>query len=64
MLLYFLALLKVINLKIKNTSHYLLHCHQFLDRRVDLMNSVKCICDNFDTISDNVKEDLLLYGDW
>ena len=28
------------------------------------MNSVKSICDNFDSMSDNVKEDLLLYGDW
>ena len=28
-----------------------------------LTNIVKSICDNFDSISDNVKEDLLLYGD-
>ena len=27
------------------------------------MNSVKFICDNFDSMSDNVKEDLLLHGD-
>ena len=27
------------------------------------MNSVKSICDNFDSMSVNVKEDLLLYGD-
>ena len=27
------------------------------------MNSVKSICDNFDSMSDNVKEDLVLYGD-
>ena len=27
------------------------------------MNSVKSICDNFHSISDNGKEDLLLYGD-
>ena len=27
------------------------------------MNSVKSICDNFDTMSDNVKEDLLLNND-
>ena len=27
------------------------------------MNSVKCICENFDSMSDNVKEDLLLDGD-
>ena len=28
-----------------------------------LTNIVKSICDNFDSISDNVKEDLLLYSD-
>ena len=27
------------------------------------MNIVNSICDNFDSMSDNVKEDLLLYGD-
>ena len=27
------------------------------------MNSVKSICDNFHSMSDNVKEDLLLYDD-
>ena len=27
------------------------------------MNSVKSIFDNFDSMSDKVKEDLLLYGD-
>ena len=24
---------------------------------------IKSICDNFDSMSDNIKEDLLLYGD-
>ena len=27
------------------------------------MNSVKSICDNFDSMPDNVKEDLLSYSD-
>ena len=27
------------------------------------MNSVKSICDNFECMLDNVKEDLRLYGD-
>ena len=27
------------------------------------MNSVKSICDNFDSLPEKVKEDLLLYGD-
>ena len=51
------------SLEIEDTSHYLLHCHHFSHHRVALMNSVKSICDNFDSMSDNVKEDLLLYGD-
>ena len=50
-------------LDIEDTSHYLLHCHHFSHCRVALMNSVKSICDNFVSMSDNVKEDLLLYGD-
>ena len=49
------------SLEIENTSHYLLHCHHFSHYRVAFMNSVKYICDNFD--SGNVKEDLFLYGD-
>ena len=28
------------------------------------MNNVKSICDSFDSMLDNVKEDLILYGDW
>ena len=27
------------------------------------MNSVKSICDNFESMSDNVKKNVLLYGD-
>ena len=27
------------------------------------MNSVKSVCDNFESMSDNVKKKLLLYGD-
>ena len=27
------------------------------------MNNVKSICNNFNSMSDNVKEDLLFYGD-
>ena len=46
--------------EIEDTSHYLLHCHHFSHHRVVLINSVKSICDNFHSMSDNVKEDLLL----
>ena len=47
----------------EDTSHYLLHFHHFSHHRVDLMNSVKSVCDNFEIMSDNVKNDLLLFGD-
>ena len=51
------------SLDIEDTSHYLLHGHPFSHHRVVLMISVKSICDNFDTMPDNFKEDLLLYSD-
>ena len=51
------------SLEIEDTSHYLLHYHHFSHHRVVIMNSVKSIFDNFDSMSDNVKENLLLYGD-
>ena len=35
----------------------------FSHRCVVFMNSAKSICNNFDAMSDNVKEDLLFYGD-
>ena len=31
------------SLEIKDTFHYLLHCHRFTFHRIDLMNSVKSI---------------------
>ena len=51
------------SLEIEDASYYLLHCHHFSHHRVVLMNSVKSICDKFDSMPDNVKEDLLLFGD-
>ena len=51
------------SLKIEVTSHYHLHCHHFSHHCVDFMNSVKLVCDNFESMSDNVKKDLLLFGD-
>ena len=45
-----------------NTSHYLLHCHHFsnhlmnsdLMNQTDLMNSVKSVYHNFESMFDNV----------
>ena len=51
------------SLEVEDTSHYLLYCHHSSHHCVALMNRVKSICDNFDSMSDNIKEDLLLYGD-
>ena len=51
------------SLEIEDTSHYLLHCHHFSQYRIDLINSVKSILENFESLSDNVKKDILLYGD-
>ena len=51
------------SLEIEDTSHYLLHCHHFSQYRIDVMNSVKSILVNFESLSNNVKIDILLYGD-
>ena len=51
------------SLEIENDIHYLLHCHLFNHLRIDLMNSVKSVCENFMTYNDNIKKDILLYGD-
>ena len=51
------------SLEIEDTSHYLLHCHHFSQYRIDLMNSVKSILENSESWSDNVNNDILLYGD-
>ena len=51
------------SLEIGDTSYYLLHCHHFFQYRIDLMNSAKSILENFESLSDNVKKYMLLYGD-
>ena len=42
---------------------YLLRCHHFTLYRIDFVNSVKSICNNFESMTDNNKITLLLYGD-
>ena len=51
------------SLETENNSHYLLHCHYFSQHRLDLMNSVKSVINNFESFSDNDKIQILLYGD-
>ena len=50
-------------LEIEDTSHYLLNYHHFFQHCIDLMNSVKSILEGFESLSDNIKIDILLYGD-
>ena len=44
--------------EIEDASLYLLNCHHFSHHCVDLMNSVKSACENFESMPDNVKKDL------
>ena len=48
------------SLETENTFHFLLHCHLFTLNRVDIMNSVKYVCHNIDSMTDN-KVTFLLY---
>ena len=51
------------SLQIEDTLHYLLHCHHFNHICTDLMNNVKSVIDNFESLSEKDKKDILLYGD-
>ena len=46
----------------EGTLHCLLHCQHFSQHRFDLLNSVKSVLDNFESLFDNDKKDILLYG--
>ena len=48
---------------IEDTVHYLMHCHHFYHYRFDLINSVKSVSNNFESSSDNIRRDVLLFGD-
>ena len=50
-------------LEIEDTIHYLLHCQYFFEYRINLINSVRSVSENFESFSDNDKRDVLLYGD-
>ena len=51
------------SLDIEDTTHYLLHCHHFVQHRIDLMNSVISVLENFIFLPNNIKIDVLLFGD-
>ena len=40
----------------EDTSHYLLHCHHFLDHHAVLMNSVKSISNNFESMPETMSK--------
>ena len=48
---------------IEDTAHYLLHCQHFSNHRYNLINSVKSVMSNFESLTDNNRIDILLYGD-
>ena len=51
------------SLKIEDSLHILLRCHHFNHERFNLMINVKFICHNFECMSDNNKNDVLLCSD-
>ena len=51
------------SLEIEDTIHYLLHCQYFFEHRINFINSVRSVSENFESFSDNDKRDILLYGD-
>ena len=51
------------SLKVENTLHFFLHCQDYSTFRMDLMNKVNQIDENFSCLSDGNKVSLLLYGD-
>ena len=51
------------SLEIEDATQYLLHRQYFSNRHYDLMNSVKSIIPFFESLTDNNKIDILLYGD-
>ena len=51
------------SLEIEDTTHYHLHCQHFSNHRYDLMNSLKSIIPNFESLTDNHRIDIFLYDD-
>ena len=43
--------------------HYLLYCHHSSRNCIYLTNSVNFVSENFNSMPDNVKKEVLLYGD-
>ena len=54
--------LYICSFEAEDTLHYLLHCHYFNQHRLDLMNSVKSVLGNFESLSHNTRREILLYS--
>ena len=44
-------------------THCITFCTPNISPKIDLMKSVKSVSENFISLSDNVKKEVLLYGD-
>ena len=51
------------SLQMQDTLHYFLHCHHFNHICIELINSIKSVYDNFESLSDKDKKKMFLYGD-
>ena len=51
------------SLEFEDTTHYLLHCKHFSNHCYDLMDSVKSVIPNFESLTNNNRKDIPLHGD-
>ena len=51
------------SLEFEDTTHYLLHCKHFSNHCYDLMDSVKSVIPNFESLTNNNRKDKLLHDD-
>ena len=49
-------------LNIETTSHYLLHCPDYLQERKTLLNTISCIVPNIFDFNNNQLTEIRLYG--
>ena len=51
------------SLEIEDSTHYLLDCCYFSNKRTDLMNRINSVVQKLEFMSENNKKDLFLFGD-
>ena len=47
----------------ETTSHYFLHCPDYLEERVTLLNSISCIISNISDFNNDQLSEILLHGE-